>query len=129
MSIIYILSTVSCKDVSSDIRVQLSRRFGQECKIYQIPPQLQLQQPLCLEVWIDAGHTFDTVDNYEPFKKQIIHPEVSWVLRTIIEDSEDFTVEFNRQVYKDLPWAWIGKVTANGENINNKARFNPLYRI
>ena len=107
--------------------MQLSRRFGQECKIYQIPPQLQLQQPLCLEVWIDAGHTFDTVDNYEPFKKQIIHPEVSWVLRTIIEDSEDFTVEFNRQVYKDLPWAWIGKVTANGENINNKARFNRFY--
>ena len=99
------------------------RRFGDDCAIYQLPPRLQSQQPLCLEVWLDAGHKFDTIHNYEPFKKQLIHPEVSWVVRTIIEDGEDFTVEFHRQIYIDLPWSWIGKVTANGENINNKDRF------
>ena len=63
------------------------------------------------------------LENYEPFKKCFMMPEIGFTLRTLLDDGDEFKVEFLYQINQDQPWSWIGKVTCNGENLTKKVKF------
>jgi len=48
-------------------------------------------------------------------------PEIGFTLRTLLDDGDEFKVEFLYQINQDQPWSWIGKVTCNGENLTKKS--------
>lgn len=50
-------------------------------------------------------------------------PEIGFTLRTLLDDGDEFKVEFLYQINQDQPWSWIGKVTCNGENLTKKVKF------
>ena len=47
-------------------------------------------------------------------------PEIGHSLRALLDDGDEFKVEFLYQINQDQPWSWIGKVTCNGENLSKK---------
>ena len=54
-------------------------------------------------------------------------PEIGFTLRTLLDDGDEFKVEFLYQINQDQPWSWIGKVTCNGENLTKKVKLILFY--
>lgn len=94
-----------------------------EYDVYQMDHNYDFisQQPLCTEVWIDDASQ-QTVSAFEPLHKSLIHPEFGCMMRSLLNDSEEFKVEYLRMYDDRQPWSWVGKITCGGENLADRAK-------
>lgn len=108
---------VPCPMVVSETLLRHNRFF--EC-----PPELVVSEHrpgMMVEVWLDNQHPSNKSKNFDPFLKQVHFSETSYHVRRLIQTASNFKIEFIRQLAAErIPWAWIGSVKANGENIESK---------
>ena len=108
---------VPCPMVVSETLLRHNRLF--EC-----PPELVVSEHrpgMMVEVWLDNQHPSNKSKNFDPFLKQVHFSETSYHVRRLIQTASNFKIEFIRQLAAErIPWAWIGSVKANGENIESK---------
>ena len=75
---------VTFVDESDMAPMVLDANVPLEEELFQMDHRLDFicQQPLCIEVWIDQAMDFvNKVTSFEPYHKQLIDPELGFMLR------------------------------------------------